>query len=138
MIKHDRWIGAYNEGEWSGKKRESRWFPDHSEDFLIARIVDSTSNESTSIYLQYDDKTNKIYRIKNIGRLSNKKILVKIKNRKSNCSWTRGYVISPNKDGINKSNIDVNLTVSNFPLVMDEGKIRIDDETTISIVVEDI
>jgi hypothetical protein len=100
--------------------------------------VDSTSGESTSIFLEYNDKTKRIYRIKNIGRLSNKKIIIKIRNRKNNSSWTRIYVISPNEDGVDQSLIDINLTVKDFPLIIDEGKYEVDYETTIDIKVEDI
>jgi hypothetical protein len=136
-MSKEKWTGV-EEGKWSNKKREDKWFPNHSEDYLLETIVDSTSGESTSIFLEYNDKTKRIYRIKNIGRLSNKKIIIKIRNRKNNSSWTRIYVISPNEDGVDQSLIDINLTVKDFPLIIDEGKYEVDYETTIDIKVEDI
>ena len=136
-MSKERWTGV-EKGKWSDKKREDKWFPNHAEDHLLETFVDSTSGESTSIFLEYNDKTKKIYRIKNIGRLSNKKIEVKIRNRNNNSSWTRIYVISPNKDGVDRSVIDINLTVKEFPLIIDEGKYRVDDDTTIDISIEDI
>jgi len=136
-MSKEKWTGV-EKGKWSNKKREDKWFPNHYEDHLLETIVDSTSGESTSIFLEYNDKTKRIYRIKNIGRLTNKQIVVKIRNRKSNSSWTRRHVISPNKDGIDQSVIDINLTVEDFPLIIDEGKYRVDHETTIDIQVEDI
>jgi len=135
-MKKDRWVGYKD--KWSNKKREDKWFPNRVEDFLIAHIVDSTNAESTSVYLQYDDKTNKIYRIKNIGGLSNKQIVIKFTNRKRRSGWVRRYVISPDKDGVDQRNIDLFLAVSNFPLIHHEGNYKLDDETTFTITVEDI
>jgi len=136
-MSKEKWTGV-EKGKWSNKKREDKWFPNHYEDHLLETIVDSTSGESTSIFLEYNDKTGRVYRIKNYGVLSNKKILVRIKSRSNNSSWTREYVISPNKDGKDYSVIDVYMAVSDFTVFIDEGKLIPDRNTVVSIKVEDI
>ena len=135
-MKGKRWSG--NEGkQWSNKRHEERWFPNSIEDFLVSTIEDSTSVESTSIFFEYNDNISKVRRIKNKGILSTKNILVRIRSKKGNSSWTREYVISPNKDGKDYSIIDLNMAVSNFLLILDEGKLIPEYETVISIKVED-
>lgn len=138
MIKDKRWVG-YDENQWSGKKREEKWFPHFTEDLLLGTYKDSTNAESMSIYLQYNYKTGRIHRIKNIGVLSNKSILIRLKNKEGKFSWTREYVISPDKDGKDFSIIDLDMHISNFFIKKHEGRLMVDsDYTTVTISTEDI
>jgi hypothetical protein len=137
MLEKEKWLG-YEQDKWSGKKHPKSFFPNSIEKFRVDTVVDTTSAESTTIFFEYNDKTGKVYRINNEGVLNSKHIIVRLRNRKSNSSWTREYVISPNKDGDDRTIIDLPMSVSDFLLLSKEGQVVLDDETTITIKVGDI
>ncbi len=118
MIK-DKWLG-YDDEKWSNKGNEKKWSPNHAEKFLVSTVEDSTSAEMTHISFEYDRKTGKVNRISNVGEASNIHILIRLRYKRGVHNWVREYVISPDKDGEERLNIDIPMTVRDFFLDRDE------------------
>lgn len=85
--------------------------------------------ESTSIYLDYDDKTGKVYGINNSGGLTKREILIKFKAK----HWTRTYLITPDKKGEDCLNIDYIMTVPNFLLIKEKEVWKISNDIIVTI-----
>lgn len=97
--------------------------------YLISKVDDNTKVESTSIYLDYDDKTGKVYRINNTGELNEREISIKFKAE----HWTRVYTITPDKKGEDCLNIDYIMTVPNFLLIKEKESWKISDDIIVTI-----
>jgi hypothetical protein len=132
------WKG-YEEDKWSGKKSDKRWFPFSVDKHDVKKVEDISNEEETLVFFEFNDQTGKINRIGNLGKTNNKYITVRIRNEQtSNPNWTRIYYITPDKDGIDQSLIDLFVNVKDFYLVKDKGKWSLDSNTSITITDEDI
>lgn len=90
-------------------------------DFLITTITDSIKSEATSINLVFDDKTGKVSRIINTGKVTERRILIRFRHEQILApNWTREYLITPDKDGEDRTTIDIPMTVKDFYLVKDK------------------
>ncbi len=97
--------------------------------YLISKVDDNTEVESASIYLDYDDKTGKVYGINNTGELNKREIMIKFKAE----HWTRVYLITPDKKGEDCLNIDYTMTVPNFLLIKKTEVWEISDDIIVTI-----
>lgn len=97
--------------------------------YLISKVDDNKKVESTSIYLDYDNKTGKVYRINNSGELNEREIIIKFKAE----HWTRVYVITPDKKGEDCMTIDYIMNVPDFSLIKEKEVWKISDDIIVTI-----